>query len=160
MHIAPLLRHIHDSCWKSARFCSDRATDDSSPDVHLVAESQASPVQKRMGDQRKRRVTEPSWRRLSCENSNSQARDFGLPGSPNLPFRGTDSCSNWHWGFAVEFCCNTRSSTFPRPNGNTSDAIPWNPCAESCEQTTESGANKAYPTGYSSWVVFVLHNRG
>src|SRR6266699_2812755 len=109
MHTARRLRHIHDSYWKSAPFCSYRATDDSSPD---------------------------------------------------LSFRGTDSCGNWHWAFAVEFCCNTRSSTFPGPNGNTRHAIPWNPCAEFREQTTETGASKAYPISYSKWVAFVFQDRG
>src|SRR5437660_9063232 len=146
MRITLHLRNVHRSYRKLSRASSRRNSHDSTLNPHMVAKSQASPVQKRMDDQRKRRLTELCWWRLSCENSNSQARDFGLPTSPNLLFRGTDSCSNWQWAFAVEFCCNTRSSTFPRPNGNTRDAIPWNPCAESCEQTTETGANKAYPT--------------
>ena|SRR5438309_9318023 len=126
----------------------------------MVAKSEASPVQKRMDRSEKEKFDGVRFVKPSCENSNSQARDFGLPSSPNLPFRDTDSCGNRHWAFAIEFCCNPRSSTFPRPNGNTRDAIPWDPCDESCEQTTETGANKAYPTSYSSWVVFVLHNRG
>jgi hypothetical protein len=50
--------------------------------------------------------------RPSCENSSSQARDFGLPRSPNLPFRGTGHYCNWCRAFAVEFCCDTKSSVF------------------------------------------------
>src|SRR5205809_194613 len=74
--------------------------------------------------------------------------DFGLPSSPNLPLRGTDSCGNWYCAFAVEFCCDTKSSVFPRPNGNIRDAIPWNPCAKSCEQMGETRTN-AHPISYS-----------
>src|SRR5436853_7768028 len=85
----------------------------------MVAKSEASPVQKRMDDQRKRRLTELCWWRLSCENSNSQARDFGLPSSPNLPFRDTDSCGNWYRAFAVEFCSDIAPSTFLRSSDTT-----------------------------------------
>ena len=119
MHIALRLRYIHHSYRKRSWDCTHRATDHSSLDFHIVAESQASPVQKRMDDQRKRRLTELCWWRLSCENSNSQARDFGLPSSPNLPFRDTDSCGNWYRAFAVEFCSDNGPSTFPRPSYNT-----------------------------------------
>ena len=60
----------------------------------------------------------------------------------------------------LSFVASPRPSIFPRTNGNTRDAIPWSPCAEFREQTTETGANKAYPISYSKWVAFVLQDRG
>jgi len=119
MRITLHLRNVHRSYRKLSRASSRRNSHDSTLNPHMVAKSQASPVQKRMDDQRKRRLTELCWWRLSCENSNSQARDFGLPSSPNLPFRDTDSCGNWYRAFAVEFCSDNGPSTFPRPSYNT-----------------------------------------